>query len=106
MRVTGFAHSGSARHALRPHGRFALRVECVGLDHDPWWDLWAKRRLLAVFGAHRATVQEYEAQYQADAAAYRQTVLNSFKEVEDDLAAGRRLAEQIQRQQLALTAPQ
>lgn len=58
------------------------------------------------FGARQATVQQYEAQYRADVAAYRQTVLNAFKEVEDYLASDRRLAEQIQRQQLAVTAAQ
>lgn len=58
------------------------------------------------FGARRATVQQYEAQYRADAAAYRQTVLNAFKEVEDYLVSSRQLAEQIERQQLAVTAAQ
>jgi NodT family efflux transporter outer membrane factor (OMF) lipoprotein len=58
------------------------------------------------FGARRATVQQYEAQYRADAVAYRQAVLNALKEVEDYLVASRQLAEQIQRQQLAVTAAQ
>jgi NodT family efflux transporter outer membrane factor (OMF) lipoprotein len=58
------------------------------------------------FGARKANVQQYEAQYRANAAAYRQTVLNAFKEVEDYLVTSRQLAEQIQRQQLAVTAAQ
>ncbi len=58
------------------------------------------------FGARRANVQQYEAQYRAQAAAYRQTVLNAFKEVEDYLVASRQLAEQTERQQLAVAAAQ
>ena len=57
-------------------------------------------------GARRATVQEYKAQYNADVAAYRQTVLTAFKEVEDYMISSRQLAEQEQRQQLAVTAAQ
>lgn len=58
------------------------------------------------FGARRANVQQYEAQYRADVAAYRQAVLNAFKEVEDHLVTSRQLAEQIQRQELAVAAAQ
>ncbi|MDE1176337.1 MAG: efflux transporter outer membrane subunit [Edaphobacter sp.] len=54
------------------------------------------------FGARRATVQQYEAQYRADVAAYRQTVLNAFKEVEDYLVSTRQLTEQTQRQKQAV----
>ena len=53
-------------------------------------------------GARRATVQQYKAQYDADVAAYRQAVLNAFKEVEDYLVASRQLAEQERRQQMAI----
>lgn len=57
-------------------------------------------------GARRATVQQYEAEYRADVASYRQTVLNAFKEVEDYLVSDRRLAEQIEREELAVKASQ
>ncbi|ADV83447.1 efflux transporter outer membrane subunit [Terriglobus saanensis] len=57
-------------------------------------------------GARRATVQQYKAQYNADVATYRQTVLNAFKEVEDYLIATRQLSEQQQRQQLAIDSAQ
>jgi NodT family efflux transporter outer membrane factor (OMF) lipoprotein len=57
-------------------------------------------------GARRATVQQYKAQYNSDVAAYRQTVLNAFKEVEDYLVASRQLAEQQQRQQSAIASAQ
>jgi NodT family efflux transporter outer membrane factor (OMF) lipoprotein len=56
------------------------------------------------FGARKATVQQYEAQYNADVASYRQTVLNAFKEVEDYLVSSRQLAEQAQRQKLAVSS--
>jgi NodT family efflux transporter outer membrane factor (OMF) lipoprotein len=39
------------------------------------------------FGARRAQVHETEAVYDANVAAYRQTVLTAFQEVEDSLAA-------------------
>jgi outer membrane protein TolC len=51
-------------------------------------------------------MQQYEAQYMADVAAYRQTVLNAFKEVEDYLVSDRRVAEQIDKQELAVKAAQ
>jgi len=56
------------------------------------------------FGARKATVQQYQAQYDADVASYRETVLNAFKEVEDYLVSSRQLAEQAQRQQLAVSS--
>jgi NodT family efflux transporter outer membrane factor (OMF) lipoprotein len=78
------------------------------LDYSSlFWSLGASAtQTLFDFGARKATVQEYEAEYRADAAAYRQTVLNAFKEVEDYLVSSRQLAEQIQRQQLAVAAAQ
>lgn len=70
-----------------------------------FWSLGASAtETLIDFGARRTTVRQYEAQYRADVASYRQTVLNAFKEVEDYLVASRRLAEQEQRQQAAITA--
>lgn len=54
------------------------------------------------FGARRATVEQYEAEYRANVAAYRQTVLNAFKEVEDSLVSLRQLAEQEERQKHAV----
>ena len=58
------------------------------------------------FGARRATVQQYQAQYESGVAAYRQTVLNAFREVEDYLAATRILASQREEQVLAVQAAQ
>jgi NodT family efflux transporter outer membrane factor (OMF) lipoprotein len=45
-------------------------------------------------GATRATVAGAEAQHQRTVASYRQTVLNAFSDVEDQLAATRVLAQQ------------
>ena len=70
-----------------------------------FWSLGASAtETLLDFGANKASVQRYQAQYDADAASYRQTVLSAFKEVEDDLVASRQLAEQEARQQLAVQA--
>jgi outer membrane protein TolC len=49
-------------------------------------------------------VQQYEAEYNANVASYRQTVLTAFREVEDYLAASRILVTQLQEQQLAVNA--
>jgi NodT family efflux transporter outer membrane factor (OMF) lipoprotein len=53
-------------------------------------------------GLRRATVNQYIATYNADLAAYRQSVLIAFQQVEDSLAAVRILSQQIQHQQEAV----
>jgi len=53
-------------------------------------------------GRRRAEVEQTEAAYDATAAAYRQTVLNGFREVEDHLAALRILEKEAQVQQEAV----
>lgn len=49
-------------------------------------------------GLRRATINQYTATYNADLAAYRQSVLNAFQQVEDALATLRILSQQIQQQ--------
>jgi NodT family efflux transporter outer membrane factor (OMF) lipoprotein len=49
-------------------------------------------------GLRRATVQQYQAAYDATVANYRQTVLSAFQQVEDNLAALRILSIQIAQQ--------
>ncbi len=72
-----------------------------------FWSLGASAAETALdFGARRAAVRQSEAEYDASVASYRETVLNAFKEVEDDLAATRTLADQAARQQLAVTSAQ
>ena len=58
------------------------------------------------FGRRGAAVRGAEASYDATVAAYRQTVLSAFQEVEDDLASLRYLAEEAVQQQQAVEAAQ
>jgi NodT family efflux transporter outer membrane factor (OMF) lipoprotein len=53
-------------------------------------------------GLRRATVNQYIATYNADLAAYRQSVLNAFQQTEDALASVRILSQQILRQKEAV----
>ena len=55
-------------------------------------------------GLRRATVNQYIATYNANLAAYRQSVLTAFQQVEDYLAAVRILSQQILRQQEAVNS--
>src|SRR5580692_11314222 len=57
-------------------------------------------------GLRRATVQQYVASYNADLAAYRQTVLSAFQQVEDGLAEVRILSKEIQQEQQAIDSAQ
>jgi NodT family efflux transporter outer membrane factor (OMF) lipoprotein len=56
------------------------------------------------FGRRKATVQEFEAVYDAQVASYRQTVLSAFQEVEDNLASLRVLAQESVEQDAAVAA--
>ncbi|MFT4113244.1 efflux transporter outer membrane subunit [Silvibacterium sp.] len=72
-----------------------------------FWSIGASAsETLLDWGSRKANVQNYEAQYNADVASYRETVLTAFKEVEDYLVSCRLLSEQIQKQQLAVDAAQ
>lgn len=55
-------------------------------------------------GLRRGLLNQYKAQYEADAAAYRQTVLTAFQQTEDYLAAERLLGQQRREQQEAIVA--
>jgi NodT family efflux transporter outer membrane factor (OMF) lipoprotein len=57
-------------------------------------------------GLRGATVAQYTALYRADVAAYRQTVLTAFQQVEDYVATLRVLSQQIARQEVAVEAAQ
>jgi NodT family efflux transporter outer membrane factor (OMF) lipoprotein len=57
-------------------------------------------------GLRRATVNQYIATYNANVAAYRQTVLTAFQQTEDYLAAVRILSQQIKQQQAAVDSSQ
>lgn len=57
-------------------------------------------------GLRRATVNQYIATYNADLAAYRQSVLGAIQQVEDNLAGIRILSQQILRQEQAVNSSQ
>ncbi|HEX3985514.1 MAG TPA: efflux transporter outer membrane subunit [Acidobacteriaceae bacterium] len=57
-------------------------------------------------GLYRAELHQYEAQYNADLASYRQTALTAFEQVEDSLAATRIYSQQILHQQDAVKSAQ
>ena len=53
-------------------------------------------------GLYRAELNQYTATYNADLAAYRQTTLTAFQQVEDYLAAVRLYSQQVDREQAAV----
>ena len=53
-------------------------------------------------GLYRAELNQYSAQYNADLASYRQSVLTAFQQVEDSMSATRIYSQQIIRQQQAV----
>ncbi len=57
-------------------------------------------------GLRRATVAQYTAQYNADVATYRQTVLTAFQQVEDYIATLRVTSGQISQQDAAVKSAQ
>jgi NodT family efflux transporter outer membrane factor (OMF) lipoprotein len=57
-------------------------------------------------GLRRATVNQYIATYNANVAAFRESVLSAVQQVEDNLAAVRILAQQIKHQQVAVDSAQ
>jgi NodT family efflux transporter outer membrane factor (OMF) lipoprotein len=57
-------------------------------------------------GLRRATLRQYNAQFNADVAAYRQAVLTAFQQVEDYISTVRVLSQQIERQRAAVAAAQ
>jgi NodT family efflux transporter outer membrane factor (OMF) lipoprotein len=57
-------------------------------------------------GLRTATIAQYQAQYEGDVAAYRQTVLTAFQQTEDYLAAERILGQQLEQQREVVAAAQ
>jgi NodT family efflux transporter outer membrane factor (OMF) lipoprotein len=57
-------------------------------------------------GQRKATVEQFRADYDNMVAKYRQTVLAAFQQVEDNLAALRILAHQVEQQQTAVESSQ
>ncbi len=72
-----------------------------------FWSLGASAsELIFDAGQRKATVAQYTANYNADVAAYKQTVLTAFQQVEDYVATLRVLSQQISRQGEAVQAAQ
>ncbi len=57
-------------------------------------------------GLRRATVEQYTAQFNADVAAYKQTVLTAFQQVEDYIATLRATSQQMIREDQAVKSAQ
>lgn len=75
------------------------------MDRSRFWSIGpALAETLFDGGLRRAVSNQAIAAYDANVATYRQTVLNGFKEVEDNLAALRVLEEQAQAQDEAVRA--
>jgi NodT family efflux transporter outer membrane factor (OMF) lipoprotein len=72
-----------------------------------FWSLGASAtETLFDAGLRKATVVQYTAIYNANVAAYKQTVLTAFQQVEDYIATLRVLSQQIVRQDAAIQAAQ
>ena len=72
-----------------------------------FWSLGASAaQTLFDAGLRNATVAQYTAQYNADVASYRQTVLAAFQQVEDSIATLRVTSGQIGKQSDAIAAAQ
>jgi len=72
-----------------------------------FWSLGASAaETLFDAGLRNATVAQYTATYNADVAAYKQTVLTAFQQVEDYIATLRVVSEQIAKQNTAIQAAQ
>jgi multidrug efflux system outer membrane protein len=106
------AQIGVARAALFPTvtlggaGGFEAASGSLLRSDNSFWALGPLSAALSIFdgGARRANIRISRAQYDEAAANYRETVLTAFREVEDDLAAGRHLIDQERNQRDAAAA--
>jgi NodT family efflux transporter outer membrane factor (OMF) lipoprotein len=88
----GYESGGFARWASAPSRFWAVGLPLVGTLFDG--------------GLHKQKLNAAKASYDSAVADYRQVVLKSFEEVEDNLAALRVLAEESGAEQLAVSAAQ
>ena len=112
--VSSNAQIGVAEAAYYP----TLSVDSQGGFESSSWSKWfsvlgrfwsagfSLSETLFDGGARKAQVEQAKAVYDADMAAYRQSVLIGFQEVEDNLAALRILAEEANAQDEAVRAAQ
>lgn len=106
------AQVGVAQGAFYPRVRFDGLAGFQSIDASSWFD-WPSRTWalgpsiqLPLFtgGLNRAQLAFAQATYRETLASYRQTVLNAFQEVEDQLAAQRLLQSQLEAEQAALSS--
>ena len=97
------AQVGVARTAFYPRVRFDGLAGFESVSASSWFDwpsrLWSVGPTLQLplftGGQNRAQLAYSKAAYQDTVSTYRQTVLNAFQEVEDQLAAQRQLKTQL-----------
>jgi multidrug efflux system outer membrane protein len=108
------AQVGVAQSAFYPRIRFDGLAGLQSISASTWFD-WPSRFWsvgptldLPLFtgGKNRAQLTLSKAAYNETVAAYRQTVLGAFQEVEDQLAAQQHLREQVSAENSALAAAQ
>ena len=96
--------------ALTLNASAGLEASAIGKLFDAPSRFWSVGPVLSETiydgGLRRATVNQYTATYNANVAAYRQSVLVAFQQVEDYLAAVRILGQQIKHQQDAVASAQ
>jgi multidrug efflux system outer membrane protein len=106
------AQVGVAQAAFYPRVRFDGLAGFQSISASSWFD-WPSRfwsvgptLQLPLFtgGQNRAQLSFSKAAYDETVATYRQTVLNAFQEVEDQIAAQREIRTQIAADSLALQA--
>ena len=108
------ARIGEARAAFYPDLTLSATAGLESTFFAPWfsapslfWSLGAQLAGTLFDGGRRnATLKGANAQYDAAVAAYRQTVLTAFQQVEDNLSALDTLASEAQSQQRATAAAQ
>lgn len=104
------AQIGIAETAFFPNVTLGAAGGLQSLSVSKWFEwpsrVWSVGPSLAqtIFdaGLRKATVQQFQAEYDGTVANYRQTVLTAFQQVEDNLAALRILAQVIQQQDTAV----
>ena len=101
---------GVAKAAFYPTVTLSASAGLESATVSGWFD-WSSRfwsagaglaETLFDAGQRKATVQQFQAAYDRAVASYRQTVLVAFQQVEDNLAAIRILAQQMQQQDQAV----
>jgi len=108
------ARIGVARAAYYPNVTLSASAG-LGNTSIVDWFLWPSRfwsvgptlsETLFDGGLRRGVLQQQQALYDQSVANYRETVLNAFQQVEDNLAALRILATEIQQQDAAIASAQ